>query len=114
MKTNQLFPDVSFDRRPKTKEIKKLNLIELFPNISAERLPKSKVNYNRNLIQLFPDISGEIRSKIASTEKLCKVNKLKTSFFKTSELVDNKDFQWLLVIFTLSGTLLLYFKTFSL
>ncbi len=90
MQTNQMFPDVSFQRRPKIKEKKKLNLV-----------------------QLFPDISDQIRSKNGFNQRSYKEKFLKPHFHKPSDETENKNFKWILVILTLSITLLIYLKTFN-
>ncbi|WP_236587874.1 hypothetical protein [Marivirga aurantiaca] len=89
--------------------MKKLNLIELFPNVSTERLPKIKNAFHGKLSQLFPDISGEIRSRTEFKQKIYKERAL-----QSSDLIDNKNLKWILVIFTLSITLYVCFNTFSL
>lgn len=90
MQTNQMFPDVSIERRPKIKEKKKINLA-----------------------QLFPDISDQIRTKSDLRQKTYKGRFLKPHFNKPSDTGDNKTFKWFVVILTLSITLLIYLKTFS-
>ncbi len=105
MQTNQLFPDVSYQRRPKIKPFIKLNLVEMFPNISRDKLANTTLN--KTLQQIFPDISAQLRSKQEQ-------KKITSTFIETSSLLGNKSFQWLMLILTLSATIYLYFNTFTL